>query len=250
MSLELILENLDGIDESIKPLYQQGEDGKFRLQVNGIEDTTGLKTALEKERKAKREAEAAKAQLEKQYGAIDLDQYNALMSKFENDEDAKLIAAGKIDEVVSKRTERMQKDHEKTIKSLQEERDAALKRAMAFEGKVFENGIREIAGKAGIIPTATEDVILRAKGTFKLGDDGLLLAVNADGQPIYGKDGKSGLTVSEWFESQKEAAPHWFPAVGGFGVKGGGGTSRIPSSLAECKTEAEEIEYLKHAKKE
>ena len=46
MSLELILENLDGIDESIKPLYQQSEDGKFRLQVNGIEDTAELKKAL------------------------------------------------------------------------------------------------------------------------------------------------------------------------------------------------------------
>ena len=43
--LKLTVDSLDGIDETIKGLYVE-KDGKFVLPVEGIEDTTGLKTAL------------------------------------------------------------------------------------------------------------------------------------------------------------------------------------------------------------
>ena len=56
MALKLTLDNLDGVDEAIKALYVE-QDGKFKLAVDGLEDTSGLKSALEKERKARREAE-------------------------------------------------------------------------------------------------------------------------------------------------------------------------------------------------
>ena len=185
-----------------------------------------------------------------QFEGIDPDAVRNILKRFSDDEESKLIAEGKIDEVLAKRTERMAGDYEKKLKAEQEKAESYLKRAQAYESKVFENAIRQEATKAGLHQFAVDDAILRAKNIFKLGENGDLQAFDADGQLIYGNTGQSGLTVSEWLESQKEAAPHWFPAVGGFGVKGGGGTSRIPSSLAECKTEAEEIEYLKHAKKE
>lgn len=56
MALKLTLDTLDGVDEAIKALYVE-QDGKFKLAVDGLEDTSGLKSALEKERKARREAE-------------------------------------------------------------------------------------------------------------------------------------------------------------------------------------------------
>lgn len=56
MALKLTLDTLDGVDEAIRPLYVE-HDGKFKLAVDGLEDTGGLKSALEKERKARREAE-------------------------------------------------------------------------------------------------------------------------------------------------------------------------------------------------
>lgn len=56
MALKLTLDTLDGVDEAIKALYVE-HDGKFKLAVDGLEDTSGLKSALEKERKARREAE-------------------------------------------------------------------------------------------------------------------------------------------------------------------------------------------------
>ena len=50
-ALKLSVDSLDGLDDTVKPLYQQ-KDGKFVLDVEGIEDTSALKGALQKERKA------------------------------------------------------------------------------------------------------------------------------------------------------------------------------------------------------
>lgn len=60
-ALKLTLDSLDGIDDAVKSLYVE-KDGKHVLDVEGVEDTTGLKTALQKERKrAEDEAKARKA---------------------------------------------------------------------------------------------------------------------------------------------------------------------------------------------
>ena len=55
MAVKMIVDTLEGLDEPIAQLYSKGEDGKYRLGVDGIEDTTGLKKALAAE-KAEREA--------------------------------------------------------------------------------------------------------------------------------------------------------------------------------------------------
>lgn len=233
MALQIILENLEGLDDSIKALYRQDDNGKYRLDVDGIEDTGGLKSALEKERIAKREAERQRKALEEKYHGIDLEQYKVIMDKFSTDEETGLLKAGKIDEVFDKRTERMRAEHEKTLKQLSEERDSALKRAAAYESKVFENCIRESAGKSNVIPTAVEDVILRARGAFVLAEDGGLKAVDTNGEQVYGKDGKTGLTVQEWIETLKENAPHFFPSVSGAGIKGGGKGASLNPWLKE-----------------
>jgi len=50
MALKLNVEKLDEVEESFRPLYVE-KDGKFSLAVEGIEDTSGLKSALAAERK-------------------------------------------------------------------------------------------------------------------------------------------------------------------------------------------------------
>lgn len=56
MSLKLTVDTLDDVPENLRSLYSEA-DGKFRLAVDGIEDTAGLKSALQKEREAARNAE-------------------------------------------------------------------------------------------------------------------------------------------------------------------------------------------------
>ena len=58
LKLKLTADEHKGLDEGIKGLYEE-KDGFFVLSVDGIEDTSGLKSALEKERKARSDYEKA-----------------------------------------------------------------------------------------------------------------------------------------------------------------------------------------------
>lgn len=51
--LKFLLDSLEGLGEDVTKLYEKNPDGKFQLKVDGLpgqEDTSGLKTALQKER--------------------------------------------------------------------------------------------------------------------------------------------------------------------------------------------------------
>ena len=58
LKLKLTADEWKGLNKKIKGLYAE-KDGSYVLAVDGLEDTTGLKTALEKERKARSEYEKA-----------------------------------------------------------------------------------------------------------------------------------------------------------------------------------------------
>lgn len=78
MTLKLELASLDGLDATVAALYTE-KDGKFRLDVDGVEDVSGLKAKIAElmgETKAERDkrkaleeaAEAAEAERAKQAG--------------------------------------------------------------------------------------------------------------------------------------------------------------------------------------
>ena len=56
MPLKFIVDTLDAIPEEQRGFYAKGDDGKFRLDLDGYEDPVGLKSALDKERRAARDA--------------------------------------------------------------------------------------------------------------------------------------------------------------------------------------------------
>ena len=62
--LKFELENLDGLDDSLKDFYTE-HDGKYRLKVDGIDPADELKSALKKERESNKEAKTKLAELEK-----------------------------------------------------------------------------------------------------------------------------------------------------------------------------------------
>ncbi len=58
LKLKLTAEEWKGLEEGLKGLYEE-KDGTYVLSIDGLEDTSGLKSALEKERKARAEFEKA-----------------------------------------------------------------------------------------------------------------------------------------------------------------------------------------------
>lgn len=179
-------------------------------------ETTGLKSKntelLGDIRKLKDQVKA--------FEGLDPVAVKALLEKFSNDEEAALIAKGKIDEVLAKRTERLNADWDKKLKAaeaaaqkLQEANQKLVKRATS-------EAIIKAATKAGALPKAMDDVILRAQGAgWTINEEGEVIA--RDGENIiFGKDGKTPLSPDEWAESLRETAPHLWPPAQGSGAQG------------------------------
>lgn len=62
--LDFEVDNLDGVEDSIKKLYSEHE-GKFRLNVKGIDPADELKKALSNERNLSKEAKAKLSEMER-----------------------------------------------------------------------------------------------------------------------------------------------------------------------------------------
>ncbi len=224
-ALPLSVEKLDDVPEAQRSLYVE-KDGKHVLDVTGLEDTGGLKSALQKERDAAKANAKALKELQERFNGIDPDKVREMMGKLDQDGEAALIAAGKIDEVVAKRSEKLRLELQKQVDAAHGEAKAASERASKFSQRVLDNHIRAAAIKAGLHQHAVEDALFRARGMFSLNDDGDAIQLGADGTVILGKDGKTAFTPLEWLEGMKETAPHWFPAgsSGGGSSGSGGGT--------------------------
>jgi G3E family GTPase len=184
---------------------------------------TGLKTKNSELLGKLKDATGKLYQFESQFEGLDLDAVRGLLSKAGQDEETKLLTEGKLDEVFNRRTERLRGDYDKQLKAETERADKAEAFALKFQGKVLGDSVRAAALKAGALPEATDDIILRAKGVFTLNEEGEAVAVDGEGQAIFGKDGKTPLTPQEWAESLRESAPHLWPRASGTGAPGGSG---------------------------
>ncbi|MCA7945575.1 hypothetical protein [Burkholderia vietnamiensis] len=251
MGLKVVVDSIDAVDEKYRDLYVKGDDGKFRLDAE-IEDVSGLKTALQKERDTSKAALKRVSEFETRFAGIDPDQVRAILDRVANDEEAKLIAEGKIDQVIEKRTERLRADADKRVSEANDAAKAAADRANRFSQRVLDDQIRAAASKAGIHAHAVDDALFRGRHMFSLDENGHAVQLGDDGQPVLGKDGKTPFSPAEWLDSMKESAPHWFPA--GSSGSGSGGGKRDGKNVnleRSTMTPAEKADYIsKHGREQ
>lgn len=170
----------------------------------------------------------------KAFDGIEPEAVHSIIKRFADDEEAGLIKAGKLDEVLNKRTSRMKADAEKAIKAEQDARTKTEAKAAKLAGKALAGALRDAAIKAGALPEAMEDIILRGRGLWTVNDDGEVVAAE-DGEVVLGKDGKTPLTPQEWAESLRETAPHLWPRAQGTNALGsnkGGSGNKVMSQSA------------------
>ena len=235
------------LPDAVKGAYVKQADGKYKLDFQ-VEDNSGLKSALEKEREDRKKAERAMKDLAATWEGLDASEVRKLLEKLGGDEEAQLIKAGKIDEVVNRRTERLRAAHDKALKDAATKAEKAEQRAKKFSDRVLDNHIRAAATRAKLHEHAVEDALFRARTIFSLNEDGDPVQMR-DGEVVRGKDGKTPFTPSEWLDSMKESAPHWFPAGNsgsgaGGGGKGGGGKV-IKRAQFDAMSEADRREHFK-----
>lgn len=202
MALKLTLDSLDGLDEGTKGLYAE-KDGKYRLDVEGIEDTSGLKSALEKERTARRELEKrAKAALSED----DMEEYARLKAEADKGKDK--------DEILKS----MRARHEKELELAKQEATAVKSR---LERTVLESTATQLLAKHGGNVSLLLPHILGQLRPEEI--DGNLSVVPA-----------SAATIDDVMSGLKSTFPQAFaaPATSGSGASGGhaGASGRKMSS--------------------
>ncbi|EIB6859941.1 hypothetical protein ECE07_16085 [Acinetobacter pittii] len=220
--------------EEHRALYVE-ENGKFRLDLEGYEDPKGLKSALQSERDAAKNAKRELQDFQKQFEGIDPEIVKKVFAQLDQDEEAKLIADGKVNEVIQKRTEKMREEHERVLKSEKDRADKAEAYANKFKDSVIQGQIIQAAVELEALPEATGDIAFLAKTKFALDENGKAVAVDENGEVIIGKDGQTALSPKEWVESLREQKPYYWPKASGMGAPGSGASIKKWSDYSEAE---------------
>lgn len=164
------------------------------------------------------------------FEGVDVDQLLQFAEKAKQDELTKKLSEGKFDEVLAQKTDLMRSDYEQKLSE-------QTSRAQTLESKVLNGFIATYAAQAGVQPEAIDLVNMLAQSQFKLDANGDPVAVNAQGEVINGKDGKTPLTVTDWLASLRETKPILWGTPQGSGApgnKGSGGTKK-PSEMNQTE---------------
>jgi len=213
MPLKFSVESLEGLDESVAGLYSKHTDGKYYLEVEGAVAKNKVDEFRENNISLKQQLE----ELQDRYGNIDVDKYNELLKAAEQDEGKKRVPMEKVDEIVAERTRKMKEEHQNQVEALTNNNNSLSDQ---LNGLLIDGAVRNAAVEAKVRPGALEDVVLRANRTFKV-VDGKAVAHDEKGNIVYGRDGTSPLSPSEWLQSLKSSADHLFEQSQGGGAGGG-----------------------------
>lgn len=207
MALKYTIDSTDGLEANIAALYEQTEDGKFRLDVEGAVPREKLDEFRNKNIDLLKQVDKFKG--------VDITKYTTLLDLEKKVNEKELVDAGKVDEVVQSRISTMKTEHEGVVSTMKTQLEASNRQ---LEGLLIDSAVRVKALESGALPTAVDDVMLRAKMTFRIVDG---RAVPHDGdKPIYGKNGVDPMSVEEWIGNLAKNAPHLFGATQGGGSQG------------------------------
>lgn len=230
-------------------------DGKWVLQVDGMVPESSLKEVKDKLNEFRTNNVALAQKLKELDGKTFLtpeeqEEFDELKKQAQDIEDKNLIDAGKIDELVHSRTERMRADYENKIEAYKKTAEKAEGLAQTYQGRLgnvlVEAEVSRALSASGIQPVqgALADVVARASSVWKVNEAGQLVALDKDGNPVYGQDPSSPITMDEWAAQTAKDASYLFmenKGTGGDGNNQGGnkgsdGTLRIPRSNEHLKS--------------
>lgn len=229
MALQLVVDSLETLPENVRDLYQQDGE-KFRLQLDGYEDPVGLKSALQKEREAAKQAQkqaSAWAQLGKTPDEIQ----QILEAQRKADED-KAVKGGEWDKLKAQMLEQTAKEREKLEMALKA-KDSAIERYLIDAQATA--AISELKGVPALL-------LPHVKAAVKVvDDDGEYVTrvvdaqgnprVNAKGEFLSIKDLVSEMRQSEVFGRAFEASG---TTGGGAQTSGATGSKTISSAAFDA----------------
>ncbi len=241
MPLRATIDSIDDIDESLRPHYQQDNDGAYVLDVDGFEGhpaARALKNALDAERSSRKRAVRKVAELS---GKLDeantveseaLPEY-ALGAKADDagaDEPIRMAEQdAAVEALIRQEVDRKRQTHVAELDRMSVALKSAEADALAARNDLataeLRNRILTAATELGVRRTAINDVFARARETWQLDGTGTPVPKRG-GEVIVGPDGSAPLTLNEWLASLAIEASHLFE-----GSLGGTATGSIVGGL-------------------
>lgn len=156
----------------------------------------------------------------------DHEHLKTIIQNVSKNEEARLAAEGKFDELLALRTEPMRKDYETRLSAAHEARDQLEQKVKDFERRVFDLRIsNEVAnaarGNADVNADAIPLIVDMAGKVWRVEEDGEYVPRRPNGARWIGRDGKTDITFSEWVSSLKDSFPSLFKSPTGPNVRGG-----------------------------
>jgi hypothetical protein len=218
MALKPVVDTIDEVPETIRDEYKQGEDGKFHLAnfvpKDKVEDVSGLKSALQKERENSRKAAKERDELKSTLGDdFDPEQYKTL--KQQAAERALLDAErkGEWDKLRGQMTEAHAKELDKRAK-----REQTLIQTLTVERIDKEAAMvcNELKGNATLLMPHIrgKTKLVEEDGTF------LVRVLDEQGNPRVNAEGKF-LSIRD-LVSEMQGQDIYAGAFAGTGNSGGG----------------------------
>lgn len=164
----------------------------------------------------------------KTFDGIDVDVAKTAIEFHEKNKDAKFLEDGSVDELIEKKTSDLRTAHDteknELTTNLTDQTARADKYQTLFESKVIDDGLRAEAVKQGVLPAALEDIILRGRTVFSLGEKQEIEARDSEGKLAQTED-KKILSPKNWIEGLKKTSPHYWPNSVSADADGGSGSS-------------------------
>lgn len=160
----------------------------------------------------------------KTFDGIDPDEAKKIMEAINQSEETKLIAEGKIDEVIAKRTDTIRQKYLDDISGLNdgitkanEERDGFRN---LLDNKTIGDEIQLACVKHGVLPNAFEDVKSRAADIFKISRETNDIESRLPNGEFRKTTDEMLMTPDRFVESLKTLVPHYWPTSQGSGSQG------------------------------
>lgn len=232
MALKAVLQNLDGVPESLRGEYKE-QDGKFYLDIDGIDDHHGvgaLKRAKDYEKENARKAKEKADQIQ-----ADLDKANSDLEDLRKNG----IPKGDVDRLEQSYKDKYAKD-EKVLK------DRIDGLTTSLEKHLLDSQAVKLATELAAKPEYVELLLPHIRNRMKLeageGDEHVLRVLDKDGKP-------SALNMDDL---KKELLGHKaFAAIltgskaAGGGANGGGGNGGGASKKLSEMNDAERTQFAK-----
>ena len=173
------------------------------------------------------------------FDGVDVDSLLQFAEKAKQDDITKKLSEGKFDEVLAQKTDLMRSDYEQKLSE-------QTSRAQTLESKVLGGFIATYAAQAGVQPEAIDLVNMLAQNQFKLDANGDPVAVNAQGEVINGKDGKTPLSITDWLTSLRESKPLLWGNPQGSGAQGSKGGGKVDILKADGSVNLTKLGQLRN----